>query len=166
MTTSQERMFMHWAGSVVASYRQAMEAEPVQVLKLRPDAVIPKLAKPGDVGFDLVCLDGGVVLPHSWAKFNSGLAIKLPDHLWAMITGRSSTWRARGLISAMGIIDSGYTGELLSGVFNPRDQPILIEAGARLKQVIIFPAITPPWVEVDQLPLTVRADSGFGSSGV
>lgn len=156
-------MEQHWAESQMSQWRQAME-RPIQFIKLRPDAVTPKLAKPGDVGFDLVALDGGLVMPRSAAAFSSGIAMKLPPGLWAMITGRSSTWRNRGLISMQGIIDTEYTGELLSGVFNPSDEPIRVEPGARLKQVLIFPAITPPWVEVDELPLTERGASGFGSS--
>jgi dUTP pyrophosphatase len=156
-------MEQHWAESQMDQWRQAME-RPIQFVKLRPEAVTPKLAKPGDVGFDLVCLDGGFVPPHSYVSFHSGIAIKLPAGLWAMITGRSSTWRNRGLISMQGIIDTEYTGELLSGVFNPGDEPVFVEPDARLKQVLIFPALTPPWVEVDKLPETVRGTSGFGSS--
>jgi len=125
----------------------------------------PKLAKAGDVGYDLPVLDGGEVPPHGYARFASGLAIACPPGVWAMIVGRSSTWRERGLISMMGIIDNGYTGELLSGVYNPSSSAVHVEAGARLKQVIFMPAITPAWIEVDQLPETERGPSGFGSSG-
>lgn len=154
----------HWAEAFINHYTLAME-RPILVKRLDPRAVIPELAKPGDVGFDLVCLDGGVVPAGGYASFHSGVAIKLPDHLWAMVVGRSSTWRSRGLIATQGIIDSGYTGELLSGVFNPRPAPIEVPPGARLKQVLIIPALRPIWLEVDELPETARGASGFGSTG-
>jgi dUTP pyrophosphatase len=157
-------MFQHWADGVALNWATAMQ-RPVLVKRLRSDARLPEPAKQGDVGFDLVAIDGGRVQPRSYASFSSGLAIAMPQGLWAMIVGRSSTWRTRGLITMMGIIDTGYTGELLSGVYNPSDAIIDVEPGARLKQVIFMPAIVPAWQEVVELPVTARGATGFGSTG-
>jgi dUTP pyrophosphatase len=162
--TTDGPTFEHWANGVVYNWGRAME-RAVLVKRLDPRAKIPQPGKPGDVGFDLPVLDGGKVAPGGYRTFHSGLAIAMPSGIWAAIEGRSSTWRERNLITLRSIIDNGYTGELLSGVFNPTQVEIEVESGARLKQVIFYPMIVPPWQEVDELPHTARGATGFGSTG-
>lgn len=139
--------------------------EAIQFVKLNRAAVTPALAKDGDCGFDLTVCRRTMVMPGSFVDVHSGIAMALPHGYWARITGRSSTLRKRGLLVNEGVIDQGYTGELYAGVWNLLGQPVEVLPGERLAQVIIMKAYTPPWVEVDELPITERGSTGFGSSG-
>ena len=84
---------------------------------------------------------------------------------------RSPFRRARGalnignLANSVGIIDSGYRGNILAAVDNIWDQPYDLKKGTRLFQ-ICAPDLTPINVElVDSLDETVRGAGGFGSTG-
>jgi len=149
-------------------------------------------AKPGDVGLDLpVKIDGSKVLPEDFSHFikpngdesdstpwlevppggfaelEVGIKVKLPDNAWGMVTGRSSTaWKKR-LITIQGIIDSQYTGYLRTLIYNPNNVSKRIYEGDRLSQLIIVPKYDLKSIEqVDELPDTERAESGFGSTGI
>lgn len=121
----------------------------------------------GDVGYDLRAakditlsprLEGGpVYVP-------TGVQIKAPEGTWTRIVGRSSTTK-RGILVAEGVIDNGYTGELLVACFNLSGREIQILAGDRIAQLIFCPVITPKIAMVDKLPRTGRGSKGFGSTG-
>ena len=67
--------------------------------------------------------------------------------------------------NSIGVIDSGYRGELKVPVDNNTDDDYYIETGERLFQ-IIHPALEPFEVEiVDSLSPTERGEGGFGSTG-
>ena len=69
------------------------------------------------------------------------------------------------LANSVGIIDSGYRGNILAAVDNIWDQPYDLKKGTRLFQ-ICAPDLTPINVElVDSLDETVRGAGGFGSTG-
>jgi dUTP pyrophosphatase len=84
----------------------------VRIKKLHKDAVIPTYAKKGDAGMDLTAvdyyydLDGNVV-------YLTGLAIEIPDGYVGLIFPRSSVCKHDiNLTNAVGVIDSGYRGEI------------------------------------------------------
>lgn len=84
----------------------------VRIKKLHKDAVIPKYAKNGDAGMDLTAvdyyydLDGNVV-------YLTGLAIEIPEGYVGLIFPRSSICKNDiSLTNAVGVIDSGYRGEI------------------------------------------------------
>lgn len=119
----------------------------------------------GDVGFDLCSKEDVTVPPRGATMIWSGVSIKCPRGTWARITGRSSTWSKLGLLVADATIDNGYTGELGVGCISLRDEPVKIEAGQRIGQVVFCPAVVPPMSVVDRLPETARSSNGFGSTG-
>lgn len=148
-------------------------------------------AKPGDVGYDLpVVMDERLkiepfkdyyinweerwfdVPPHGSAEVPCGMAVKIPDDAWGNIKGRSSTRWKRKLHVAEGVIDSDYVGPLYVLVDNPNNIPIRIAEFDRIAQLLILPKYVShtmngilPVEEVEQLPDTVRGQTGFGSSG-
>ena len=130
---------------------------------------IPATAREGDAGYDLKCtvnageltIDPGMAL-----DIPTGVFIKLPPDIWAMIMPRSSVFtKKRGLLIHPGIIDCGYTGELKVLAINNSDVPIKIEDGERICQLILFNLVHTKFVEVIELPQTDRGVNGFGSTG-
>jgi dUTP pyrophosphatase len=128
----------------------------------------PTKAYNDDAGFDLYCDAELVIEPHTFVDVPLGVAIKVPEGTWGLLTARSSTLRKHGLMVAQGIIDCGYTGPLFAGVWNMTDQPVKIEPGMRLVQYILMTnaSLDVDAQEVAELPKTDRGASGFGSSGV
>ena len=97
----------------------------------------------------------------------TGLRVAIPSGWEGQIRPRSGLAFRHGLSipNAPGTIDSDYRGELKVLLINLGPEPIEIERGMRIAQMLITPA---PQVQiecVDDLDETVRGSSGFGSTG-
>lgn len=136
----------------------------VKFKRLHPDAVIPTYAKSGDAGLDLTAV--GAELETHYIKYLTGLAIDIPAGYVGLIFPRSSIYKyTLSLANAVGIIDSGYRGEI-SLIF--KENPNLSQRyslGDRVGQLVILPYPTIEPIESDTLSDTVRSTTGFGSSG-
>lgn len=84
----------------------------MNVKKFHPDAVIPKYAKPGDAGFDLVATEDVIIEPQSSAKVPIGLGFEIPEGFEIQIRPRSGITSRTPLRVQLGTIDSGYRGEV------------------------------------------------------
>jgi len=135
---------------------------------LTPTGLAPTKAYADDAGFDLYCDADMVIEPSTFVDVPLGVAIKVPEGTWGLLTARSSTLRKHGLMVAQGVIDCGYTGPLFAGVWNMTNEPVKIEHGMRLVQYILMTnaSLDVEAQQVDELPKTERGASGFGSSGV
>lgn len=85
----------------------------VRIKRLHKDAIVPQYAKKGDAGMDLTAVDyyydleGNIV-------YRTGLAIEIPEGYVGLIFPRSSICkRDINLTNAVGVIDSGYRGEII-----------------------------------------------------
>lgn len=143
------------------------------VLRVKPHSAAdldrtPSQAKPGDVGLDLYVSEARTIGPGDFVDVPCGVSVRLPDGYWALITGRSSTLRRRGLLVANGIIDTGYTGPLFAGVQNLGRQDVHVDAGERLAQLILLPNVADRLVVqvTSELGDTPRGATGFGSTGL
>lgn len=129
------------------------------------------IAKAGDVGLDIP-----VALPHDSEPIviNPGerylaptdIRVEIPYTHWASIEARSSTSK-RSLIVPKGVIDPGYRGELFAQIINVGKEPVTINHGDRLIQLILHERNVKDFeiIEVDELSESERGESGFGSSG-
>lgn len=135
---------------------------------LTPTGLVPTKAYADDAGFDLYCDAEMVIEPSTFVDVPLGVAIKVPEGTWGLLTARSSTLRKHGLMVAQGVIDCGYTGPLFAGVWNMTNKPVKIEHGMRLVQYILMTnaSLGVEAQMVYELPKTERGASGFGSSGV
>ena len=128
-----------------------------------------KLAKHGDVGYDLpACLpDGSITIePQTRGIIPTGIHLEIPIGYWASIEARSSTSKQM-LICPKGVIDEGYRGELFAVLINVGKEPVIINDGDRYVQLIIHERVshTATIMEVNELSPSERGDSGFGSTG-
>lgn len=126
-------------------------------------------AYPGDAGFDLR-YNGDTpieIQPQAMVKIPTGVHVAMPAGMYAVITGRSSTFAKRNLITPMSIIDSGFRGELFAVVWNFGTETQTIEPRERVIQLLPMNNIASllTWERVDHLSASERADLGFGSSG-
>ena len=138
----------------------------VGVKKLHPSAVIPKYAKPGDAGLDLTAVE--IINDEGFqVTYKTGLAFEIPLGYVGLIFPRSSVRNYQlDLSNCVGVIDSGYRGEVqftfnkLAGIPSKK-----YEVGDRVGQMIIMPYPEVSLVEMENLSSTERGEGGFGSSG-
>lgn len=148
----------------------------VKIKRLHEDAVLPTYAKPGDAGMDLTAVkasydDYGNIVYHT------GLAFEIPEGYVGLLFPRSSICKEQLLLSnAVGVIDSGYRGEV-SFKFKPSlaldsrqcitDRKLygVYKVGERVGQMIIMPYPQIEFEEAEELSETERGEGGYGSSG-
>lgn len=130
--------------------------------------VMPVRAYEDDAGLDLVVSEAVTIPPGTFRDVSCGLAVELPYWSWGLVTGRSSALRKRGLLVHSGVIDAGYRGPIYSGAWNMTDQPVTVEKGERIAQLILIANGTRHVVplQVDRLNPSKRGEHGFGSTGL
>ena len=108
------------------------------------------------------------IAPFERVLIPTGLAIGLPDGYAGFVQPRSGLALKVGLSIANtpGLIDAHYRGELKVIAVNlDAHEPIVIERGERIAQLVIQQVPVVHLVEVDELDATDRGTGGFGSSG-
>ena len=165
-----------------------MKTLKVKIKKLNENAVIPTYSKYGDAGMDLVATskyyddDGNIV-------YGTGLAFEIPKGYVGLIFPRSSNAKQQLLLSnSVGVIDSGYRGEvmlkfkssassfslktLIKLIFNSDAKITVINnftisyyVGERVGQMIILPYPQIKLEEAQELSETERGNGGYGSTG-
>lgn len=167
----------------------------VNIKKLVPEAVIPTYAHPGDAGMDVTAVSINVT--DKYIEYGTGLSFELPEGYVMLIFPRSSVSKYDlSLANAVGVLDSGYRGELkLRFKRNYRIENIPSEdtdfkatttsivnsgyankyqwnacdwynVGDKIGQIMILPYPTINFIQVDDLSDTERGSGGFGSTGI
>ena len=137
----------------------------IKVMKLDAGAKIPKYAKKGDAGMDLYAVSESFD-DHGNYVYGTGLAIEIPEGYVGLIFPRSSISKtAHSLRNAVGVIDSGYRGELIfKFAINTLNSPVY-KIGDRIGQIIILPYPQVEFEEAWELSKTERGTGGYGSTG-
>lgn len=143
------------------------ETNVVKWTRTEEAGMSPRRAYEDDAGFDLYISREVTIPPGKFADVHTDVAVELPSDGWAMLTGRSSTLRKKGLLVNQGIIDPGYRGELYIGCWNMTNNPVTVYPGERIGQIIILPNMTAMMslIETDTLSPHPRGTNGFGSTG-
>jgi dUTP pyrophosphatase len=152
----------------------------VKIKKVHEDVQIPEYAKDGDAGLDLVAISKTVT--NDYVEYKTGLAMEIPEGHVGLVFPRSSLSKYDlQLCNSVGVIDSGYRGEILcrfNVIQNDPIQPNLFEnivgtvkrnsltyeIGDKVAQIIIIPYPKVKFEEVKELTETERGEGGFGST--
>lgn len=161
----------------------------VKFKKLNPVAVTPTYAKPGDAGLDLTAVS--IKQTRDYIQYGIGIAVEIPEGHVGLLCPRSSVTDLSLIMkNCIGIIDSGYRGELKVRFQATKDLKRKFvhadgegedkrgyvygqykyignkyDVGQRVAQLIIIPI---PFIEleqVDELSETKRSTDGYGSTG-
>jgi dUTP pyrophosphatase len=136
----------------------------VKIKKLHEDAVIPSYAKSGDAGVDLVSIRMEKDKNKNDIHY-TGLAIEIPEGHVGLLFPRSSISKTScALRNAVGVIDSGYRGEIMLK-FSCISNLDCYKVGDRVGQLIIMPYPQVQFEEVEELSDSDRGEGGFGSTG-
>lgn len=161
----------------------------VKVKRLHENAVIPKYAKQGDSGFDLVAVEDVLIQPGETKVIPTGLAFEIPLGYELQIRPRSGISYKTRLRVVLGTVDSGYRSEVGIIVDNNsfdtwsnaarnidnsyaeetrnKCEPgsYMIRKGDRLAQGVLAAVGHTAFEEVDDLLEGERGGNGFGSTG-
>lgn len=103
----------------------------------------------------------------------SGIAVLMNDpNMVAFLLARSGLGHKKGLVlgQAVGTIDADYANQIFISTWNrnpPGSDPILIEPGDRIAQLVFLPILRPRFTVVEDFSVaTARGLGGFGSTGV
>ncbi len=142
----------------------------IRFKKLVVDAIIPTYAKLGDAGLDLTAIskeDKGET-PEGFIEYGTGIAIEIPEGFVGYIFPRSSiTNKPMILKNSVGVIDSGYRGEIKLRFLADLDNVDKnYKIGERIGQLIIMPIPIIKLEEVEELTNSERGVGGHGSTGI
>ena len=146
-----------------------MSQVQVLITRLDPDLPLPRYAKPGDAGADIVSRVDITLAPGERALVPTGIAIALPDGYVALVHPRSGLAIKHGvtMVNSPGTVDAGYRGELQIILINhDRSESISFKRGDRIAQLVIQQVERAEFVGVSELPGSGRGKGGFGSTGV
>lgn len=140
----------------------------IKVKQLRPEGHLPTWGSDAAAGADLYAAEDAVIYAFTTAVVSSGIALELPNHVYAHAMSRSGHFAKRGLL-VTGVVDPDYRGELGIMVANLGGDAQSIKAGERVGQLVLLPrlrCVTPmEFVWAEDLGATERGDGGFGSTG-
>lgn len=127
----------------------------------------PVKAHTTDAGYDLVSTADQILKPGQRALIPTGLRISLPPNTVGYVCPRSGMAANYGItvLNAPGVIDPGYTGEILVNLINHGEYPYMIHRGERIAQLIIHNTVEVDWQHVAEFEDTQRGHNGHGSTG-
>lgn len=131
-------------------------------------AKVPTYAHGTDAAADIYAMEDITLQGNTKGNMiRTGIRIQLPESWLAMILPRSSMGAKTPLrlSNSVGLIDSGYRGELGVLYDNTSDEPYEIKAGDRIAQLLVMPSYRFQAKVVDILADSDRGETGFGDSG-
>jgi dUTP pyrophosphatase len=140
----------------------------VAIVRLDTDLPLPSYAHPGDAGADLRTTVDVTLAPGERALVPTGIGIALPDGYVALVHPRSGLAARHGLsiVNSPGTVDAGYRGEVKVMLINHDPvEAVELRRGDRIAQLVIQRFERARFVEVGQLPDSVRGEGGYGSTG-
>lgn len=128
---------------------------------------VPEYAHAGDAGLDLRAVEDYMIPSGKSAMVRTGLRVEIPDGYVGLEFPRSGLG-SRGITmrNAVGVIDSGFRGEVMCPLWNTTDKPFHVKAGDRVCQLVVMPYERCEVVEREELSETERGTDGYGSTGV
>nr|DAM29448.1 MAG TPA: dCTP deaminase dUTPase [Caudoviricetes sp.] len=131
------------------------------------DGEVPTYAHEGDAGLDLRAAESVTVPAGGSALVRTGVRVEIPSGCVGLVFPRSGLGsKGITLRNAVGVIDSGYRGEVMAALWNTTGDEFECEKGDRICQMVVMPYVPCQVVIVEELSDTERGSDGHGSTGV
>jgi len=134
----------------------------VKLIKFKDDVQFPQRKHYNDAGADIYNPELIIIKPLETVKIPLGFGLELPDNMMGCVYPRSSL-AAKGLVSHIPPIDSGYRGEIHAIMANLSNEDITLCSNERIAQLIITPVYICDFIE--KLG-EERNEGAFGSTGM
>ncbi len=130
---------------------------------------LPRYMSEDAAGADLCAavFEDLTLLPGARALVPTGFAIALPPGYEAQVRPRSGLAMRHGVtcLNSPGTIDADYRGPVCVVLANLGTEPFVVRRGERIAQMVVAPVSRAHFDLIEELPETVRATAGFGSTG-
>ena len=138
----------------------------IKFKKLCAEAVMPTKAHKSDAGADLTATSKHWDDEKQCWIYGTGIATEIPEGYVGLVFPRSSIRKyGLALANSIGVIDSGYRGEIMCS-FKPTGSCPTYNVGDKIAQLIIMPYPETNYVEATELSDSERGEGGHGSTGV
>ena len=144
----------------------------LQVKLLHEDAKLPVRAHDSDAGLDLFSIEDAVVKARGRLLVKTGISIQLPfGHIelpfgyYGQVASKSGLSVKHGIEVGAGVIDEGYTGEVMVMLYNHSDDDFEINKGDKIAQLLVKPVSYCDVQQVNYVSDSDRGNGGFGSTG-
>lgn len=118
-----------------------------------------------DAGIDIRSSESSYVMACGSHVFHTGVHVELPHGTAGLLVSKSGLNTKHGITST-GLIDDGYTGEIMVKLYNNSDSDYFVRAGDKISQLVVIPVLYEDVEEVEHLTEgTERGANGFGSTG-
>ena len=139
----------------------------VRIQRIEKDLPLPSYQTEGAVAFDLYSRIDIEVPPRSHMLIPTNIIVETPPGFMLLLAVRSSTPRRKGLMKSngVGIVDQDFCGaedEIHLQVYNPNNEPVMVQRGERIGQAVFVPIERAEWEEGEMMRKT---RGGFGSTG-
>lgn len=132
--------------------------------KLSPLAYLPERAHDTDAGADIRTPEAFTIEAHDSQIVFTGVHVQLPPNTVGMLKSKSGLNIKHGIVSE-GVIDEGYSGEIVVKLYNLGDFAYRFERGDKITQLAILPVIYADYEQVDEIQGGARGRNGHGSTG-
>lgn len=143
----------------------------IKFKRLSEDAILPIRAHKSDAGIDLTATRitqelnecGQLIL-----VYHTDLAVEIPEgHVGLLFPRSSVSKKSLTATNSVGVIDSGYRGEIMFKMRSTTDVvPAIYKPGERFAQLVIVPILDYTIAETAELSESDRGDNGYGSTDV
>lgn len=134
----------------------------MKVSKVTETARIPTRKNPTDAGLDLYSDENVTVLPNSYKIVSTGVKVEIPRGYCGQVWPKSKN---NHLVGA-GIVDSEYQGIIYVKIVNPYTEPITINRGDGIAQLVLTEITIPEVLEVRESELYAEASSRGETGGI
>jgi dUTP pyrophosphatase len=133
-------------------------------VKLDAGAFMPQRAHEQDAGYDLMTPVCVTVPAGGFVTVDTGVHIELPPGKCAVVISKSGLY-LKDKISSTGLIDEGFTGTIIIGLFNHDTADHTFTRGDKISQFFITDYYAEKLELVEKLSDTERGNAGYGSTG-
>ena len=139
----------------------------IKIKILNEFAKLPSKSHEDDIGYDLYADGEYVIKPNKVILVQLGISIQLPENVGGFVLPRSGLASKHLIapINSPGLIDPGYTGELMIPLMNYSDETYTVTKHERVAQLVVISTGTITFDEVSDLDESDRSSGGFGSTG-
>ena len=133
-------------------------------VKLSPIAYLPVRAHDTDAGADIRTPESFTLKAHGSEIIATGVHVQLPPGTVGMLKSKSGL-NVRYDIVSEGVIDEGFSGEILVKLYNLGDHDYCFQRGDKITQLVVMPVHYVTYEHAASIEGGARGDAGYGSTG-
>lgn len=138
----------------------------INIKLLSSNSKIPTKVRDDDAGYDLYSIDEYIIKPMERTLVKTGVSLEIPSGYYGHISDRSGMALRKGAHCLGKVVDPSFRGEIGVIILNTdMYEPIKIQSGDRIAQMIFKKYENVSFVESSDLEKTERDEKGYGSSG-